>query len=228
MNAKPKNVMKYASIYLNQKCDVLLIPLSTKKIILPVPGIQAVAKDVGAFLSGPGQYERLLVHGFSGGFMTWGLLLDEMMQDKTRYAPIADKFVGQVWDSIIIMDSKTLLQSLSSATVPKNVILRKLFKIYLEFHMAVLPNINSLYNQGFKQVRENSLITCPALVFGSRSDPLWNYDCVLDTIDSWKKKNIEVDLKLWDVSPHGRNRETKFPIVIGCLFVIILLSGLTF
>lgn len=60
----------------------------------------------------------------------WGEALDLMESDKEKYSGIADRIVGQVWDSIA--DVIQIPIGFPRAVFPKNIMLQSMLRKYLE------------------------------------------------------------------------------------------------
>lgn len=91
---------------------------------------QLVAADLLTFLKQNESYQQILLHGFSVGGYMWGEALDLMESNKEKYSGIADRIVGQVWDSIA--DVREIPLGLPHAVFPKNIMLQSMFRKYIE------------------------------------------------------------------------------------------------
>lgn len=90
---------------------------------------QVVASDILKFLNVNKSYAPLLIHGFSVGGYQWGEVLVRIASDKKRYQHIADRIIGQVWDSAA--DITEVSFGFPMAVFPKNLLLQNAMKQYL-------------------------------------------------------------------------------------------------
>lgn len=82
------------------------------------------------FLKQNESYQQILLHGFSVGGYMWGEALDLMESNKDKYNGIADRIVGQVWDSIA--DVNEIPVGFPYAVFPKNMMMQSVLRKYLE------------------------------------------------------------------------------------------------
>ncbi|XP_062528063.1 uncharacterized protein LOC101736122 isoform X5 [Bombyx mori] len=81
MLAKPKHVLQYANIYLQQDFDVLSVSCSPMQFMLPVKGAKLIAADLMNFLENNQAYGPLVIHGFSVGTYVWAELLVKSLEN---------------------------------------------------------------------------------------------------------------------------------------------------
>lgn len=91
---------------------------------------QLVAVDLLSFLKQNESYQQILLHGFSVGGYMWGEVLDFMQQDREKYNDIADRIIGQVWDSIA--DVGQIPIGMPRAVFPKNKMMQSVLQKYME------------------------------------------------------------------------------------------------
>lgn len=90
---------------------------------------QVLAAEVAQFLAANSHYSRILVHGFSIGGYVWGEVQLLLSRDSSRYSSVIQRVHGQVWDSVVGMES--IIKGFPLAIFPNNFILRTAFSKYL-------------------------------------------------------------------------------------------------
>ncbi|CAG7838653.1 unnamed protein product [Allacma fusca] len=177
LEAKKQHVNEYAHFYLNHNCDVLVVAFSWYNVLNAGAGPKAMAKDLVTFLDESSRYDRIFIHGFSVGLYLWGEVLDFLDQNQNKEFP--------------------------EKGFPQSALLQKLFQKYLQIYLSNYPGCSSHdYIPSFKLVRDSDLVKSPALVLGSRDDQIWCLDTVEDTVNCWRSHGLEVEVKLWESSPH--------------------------
>lgn len=149
--SKRQHVIKFVNLYMEQGFDVAVVSLTPWQLMWPTKGsrvsiynrtvlqsiyykifktFQLVAADLLTFLKQNESYQQILLHGFSVGGYMWGEALDLMQSNKEKYSGIADRIVGQVWDSIA--DVREIPIGVPHAVFPKNIMLQSMFQKYIE------------------------------------------------------------------------------------------------
>ncbi|XP_028027021.1 uncharacterized protein LOC114240609 isoform X1 [Bombyx mandarina] len=203
MLAKPKHVLQYANIYLQQDFDVLSVSCSPMQFMLPVKGAKLIAADLMNFLENNQAYGPLVIHGFSVGTYVWAELLVKSLENIKRYKPVLDHVTSQIWDSTTYVYELHL--GLPYAVFPNNKILRKAFTAYCVFHLKLFHNTGTKHYLRATDVYRNTPCRAPGLFLCSMTDPIAAAKRIKQTHDTWKSLGIEVNWKCWDESPHVKH-----------------------
>ncbi|XP_021207818.1 uncharacterized protein LOC101742817 [Bombyx mori] len=200
MLAKPKHVLKYANVYLEQDFDVVAVSCSPMQLMWPVKGSKIIAADMMKFLENNPSYGPLVVHGFSVGAYVWAELLVHSLENKERYQPVLDRVNAQIWDSPA--DVYEIPIGLPNAVFPKNKILQKALRAYTIFHMKLLNDVATKHYMRATQVYHNTPCRAPGLFLCSLTDPIGAAKRSRHAHDTWKSLGVKVNWKCWDKSPH--------------------------
>ncbi|XP_032673334.1 uncharacterized protein LOC116845113 [Odontomachus brunneus] len=198
--SKRQHVLKFVNLYMEQGFDVVVVSLTPWQLLWPTKGSQLVAIDLLSFLEQNESYEQILLHGFSIGGYMWGEVLDLLQRDKDRYNNIADKIIGQVWDSIADIGQVSI--GMSRAVFPRNKVLQSVLYKYIEYHMKTFHNQSTQYYIRSSQVFHTSPIRVPALFFISKADPVGTETSILNLRDNWETLGIKTYVKIFEKSPH--------------------------
>lgn len=198
--SKRQHVMKFVNLYMEQGFDVAVVSLTPRQLLWPKVGSRLVAADLLTFLKRNESYQRILLHGFSVGGYMWGEALDIMESNKDKYSGIADRIVGQVWDSIA--DVSEIPIGFPIAVFPKNKLMQKLVRTLLEYHMKRNYEESIQYYIRSSQVFRSSSIRVPALLFVSKTDPVGTVSSNLSLRDDWESAGIKTYVKIFEESPH--------------------------
>lgn len=198
--ARQKHVMKYATLYLEQGFDVLSVSCTPWQLMWPMKGSQLVAADLLNFMAANENEHPLVVHGFSVGGYMWGEVFVHVMKDKERYQPVMDRVVAQVWDSAA--DISEISIGVPAAVFPKNQIMQKTLRAYMEYHMKTFHSAATAHYIRSSQLFHTPLCRAPALFLLSRSDPVGAERSNRSVHDSWRNMAIKCTWKCWDKSPH--------------------------
>ncbi|XP_029166409.1 uncharacterized protein LOC114937157 [Nylanderia fulva] len=198
--SKRQHVMKFVNLYMEQGFDVAVVSLTPRQLLWPETGSRLVAADLLTFLKRNESYQQVLLHGFSVGGYMWGEVLDIMESNKEKYSGIADRIVGQVWDSIA--DVTEIPIGFPIAVFPKNKIMQKLVRSLLEYHMKINHEKATRHYIRSSQVFHSSSIRVPALLFVSKTDPVGTLSSNLSLRDNWESTGIKTYVKVFESSPH--------------------------
>ncbi|XP_049878485.1 uncharacterized protein LOC126375549 [Pectinophora gossypiella] len=198
--ARQKHVMKYATLYLEQGFDVLSVSCTPWQLMWPLKGTQLVAADLIKFMSENETEQPLVVHGFSVAGYIWGELCVHVMKDAQRYQPCLDRVVAQVWDSAA--DISEITVGVPAAVFPKNKIMQKTLKTYMEYHMKTFHDAATSHYIRSSQLFHTNLCRAPALFLLSKTDPVGAEKSNRSVHDSWVEMGIKCTWKCWDKSPH--------------------------
>lgn len=91
--------------------------------------LQVIAADIVKLLNANRFFTPLLIHGFSVGGYLWSEVLVHIEANKSTNQHIADKIIGQIWDSAA--DLTEIPNGLSYAVFPNNKVLRSTFRSYV-------------------------------------------------------------------------------------------------
>lgn len=206
--ARQKHVMKYATLYLEQGFDVVSVSCTPWQLMWPLKGTQLVAEDLIKFMAMNENEHPLVVHGFSVGGYMWGELCAHVMKNKELYMPVMDRVVAQVWDSAADISEITI--GVPAAVFPKNQIMQKTLRAYMEYHMKTFHEAATSHYIRSSQLFHTNLCHAPALFLLSRSDPVGAERSNRSVHDSWVQMGVKCTWKCWDRSPHVQHY-TKHP-----------------
>ncbi|XP_011639162.1 uncharacterized protein LOC105428505 [Pogonomyrmex barbatus] len=199
--SKRRHVMKFVNLYMEQGFDVAVVSLTPWQLMWPVKGSRLVAEDLLTFLKQNESYQQILLHGFSVGAYMWGEALDLIQSNKDKYPNIADRIVGQVWDSIA--DVSQIAIGFPRAVFPKNMMLQSMLRKYVEYHMKTFHQQATQYYIRSSQVFHTaSIIRVPALLFVSKTDPVGAVTSNLILRDTWESLGVKTYVKIFEESPH--------------------------
>ncbi|XP_070156868.1 uncharacterized protein [Polyergus mexicanus] len=198
--SKRQHVMKFVNLYMEQDFDVAVVSLTPWQLLWPTKGSRLVAADLLTFLKQNESYQQILLHGFSVGGYMWGEALDLMESNKDKYSGIADRIVGQVWDSIADVNEITI--GFPHAVFPKNMMLQSVLRKYLEYHMKTFHQQATRYYIRSSQIFHIATIPVPALLFVSKTDPVGTVAANLNVRDTWESLGIKTYVKIFEESPH--------------------------
>ncbi|XP_026287578.1 uncharacterized protein LOC113212920 isoform X2 [Frankliniella occidentalis] len=200
MAAHRNHVKKFTDLYLGSGYDVLVAPLKPSQLLFPTSGSQVVAAELAQFLANNSHYSRILVHGFSIGGYVWGEVELLLSRDSSRYSSVIKRIHGQVWDSVVGLES--IIQGFPLAVFPRNFLLRTAFSNYLGLHLWMFKNVATKHYHASSACFHHPPVKAPALVLASRGDPICSFKEMMEVVDDWREDKIEVTVKLWDDSPH--------------------------
>ncbi|KAF2904537.1 hypothetical protein ILUMI_01638 [Ignelater luminosus] len=200
MLAKGKHIYKFADYYVNHGFDVLRISITPWQLLWPSKGTQVVASDILKFLHVNKSYAPLFIHGFSVGGYQWGEVLVQIASDQKCYQHVADRIVGQVWDSAA--DITEVWFGFPMAVFPKNLVLQNAMKQYMLYHMKTFDKVATCHYVRSSQLFHSDLVKAPALLLISKTDPVGAEKSNLRLKEDWENLGIKVYWKCWDKSPH--------------------------
>ncbi|XP_015605484.1 transmembrane protein 53 [Cephus cinctus] len=200
MMSKRKHMMKYASFYMEQGFDVVMVSISPWQLIWPVKGSRLVALDLLKFLEQNKGYEQILLHGFSVGGYMWGEVLDFIHMDRKKYDNVIDRIVGHIWDSAV--DVAELQIGVGRAVFPNNVMLQTALQKYLDYHMKTFYKQATQYYIRSSQLYHTNLVRSPALFLVSKTDPVGTVESNMRVRNSWDSLGVETYVKIFEGSSH--------------------------
>ncbi|CAG5053989.1 unnamed protein product [Parnassius apollo] len=195
--SKPKHVMKYASLYLEQGFDVISVSCTPWQLMRPTNGVKVVARDLIRFMAENGN--KFVVHGFSVGGYVWSEGLVYAVNNKELYMPVLERVEAQVWDSVADITAVTV--GVPSAIFPKNKFLRNAMNSFLELYLRVFSSVTAQYRRA-SDTYYCTPCRAPALFLLSASDPVGARPNIQNAHDTWMQMGIKCTWKCWDNSPH--------------------------
>jgi esterase/lipase len=200
LKSKPKHLMKYAHLYLDQGFDVAVAQITPWQLLWPVNGAQQVAGDIVKFLLNNEYYQKMVIHGFSVGGYLFGECLVQMNKDIKTYQKVVDRFVGQVWDSAA--DITEIPAGVPRALFPKNPKLQVPLRNYMKYHLRTFHEPATQHYIRSSQMFHTNFVHAPALMIVSKTDPVGAESSNRRVADSWVSNGIKVTWKCFDHSPH--------------------------
>ncbi|CAG9571871.1 unnamed protein product [Danaus chrysippus] len=198
--ARQKHVMKYANLYLEQGFDVISVSCTPWQLMWPMKGSQLVAGDLIKLLAVNETDQPTVVHGFSVGGYIWGEVCVHVLNNPHLYQPVLDRIVAQIWDSAA--DVSEISIGVPDAVFPKNKIMQKTLKAYMEYHMKSFHNVATVHYIRSSQMFHANPCHAPALFLLSASDPVGSKKSNHSVYDAWTQMGIKCTWQCWDRSPH--------------------------
>ncbi|XP_028157200.1 uncharacterized protein LOC114350556 isoform X3 [Ostrinia furnacalis] len=198
--ARQKHVMKYATLYLEQGFDVVSVSCTPWQLMWPQKGSQLVAEDLIKFMAANENDQPMVIHGFSVGGYMMGEVFVRVMRNKALYQPVLDRVSAQIWDSAADISELTI--GVPAAVFPKNKIMQKTLRAYMEYHLRTFHDAATTHYIRSSQMFHSTLCHAPALFLLSRSDPVGAESSNRSVHDSWVNLGVKCTWKCWDRSPH--------------------------
>ncbi|XP_039747775.1 uncharacterized protein LOC120624978 [Pararge aegeria] len=198
--ARQKHVMKYANLYLEQGFDVISVSCTPWQLMWPLKGSQLVAADLIKFMAANENDQPTVLHGFSVGGYIWGEVCAQVMDNKQLYQSVIDRVAAQVWDSAADITEITI--GVPAAVFPKNKIMQKTLKAYMEYHLKTFHDAATVHYIRSSQLFHTNACRAPALFLLSSSDPVGAEGSNRNVYDSWVKMGMKCTWHCWDRSPH--------------------------
>ncbi|CAH2055644.1 unnamed protein product, partial [Iphiclides podalirius] len=198
--ARQKHVMKYASLYLERGFDVVSVSCTPWQLMWPMKGSQLVAGDLIKLMSANESDQPMVVHGFSVGGYIWGEVCAKAMENRDAYEPVMERVSAQVWDSAADISEITI--GVPIAVFPKNKIMQKTLKAYMEYHMRTFHEAATAHYIRSSQLFHTNLCRAPALFLLSSSDPVGAERSNRAVYDAWRKMGVECTWQCWERSGH--------------------------
>ncbi|KAL3266726.1 hypothetical protein HHI36_010887 [Cryptolaemus montrouzieri] len=198
--ARRKHIQKFIDYYTKHEFDVLCINITPWQLLWPTKGTQIVASDILRFMDKNYLNSPCLLHGFSVGAYLWAEVMVQMAAEQERYKPVISKIVGQIWDSAA--DVTELSVGIPFAVFPNNKVMQKTLAQYIHYHLKTFDKVATRHYVRASQMFHTSLITSPALLFLSKTDPIGSFKSNSTVKETWENMGIKVYWKCWDKSPH--------------------------
>lgn len=223
---KQKPLNKYAEIYVELGFDVLTIRISPWQLLWPAKGSQLVGRDVVNFLHHNAAFNPLCIHGFSVGAYVWGECLAIIERDAQRFGHIADRIVGQVWDSAA--DIHEIPIGVPKAVFPRNPRLNRALSNYMQYHLRTFHEVATQHYLKSSDMFHNNMVRAPALMFVSEDDPVGSVSSNGSVRRDWERLGIACEWKCWEKSEHVshfmRHRDEYLETLYGHLERVQLLA----
>ncbi|CAL4157268.1 unnamed protein product, partial [Meganyctiphanes norvegica] len=158
---------------------------------------QLVAQEVLKFLQSYPVTSRCIVHGFSVGAYAFSEACVMMNEIDGNYKQLADRFVGQIWDSPVDIQG---IPTGMPAAMSSNQLFRKGGKFFLENYLE--KSSASKHYRAASSMFHEPFLKLPALFLISKSDPVSTPDMIENATKDWDKHNVSMSIKTWDKSPH--------------------------
>ncbi|XP_013141368.1 PREDICTED: uncharacterized protein LOC106105541 [Papilio polytes] len=195
--SKPKHVLKYAELYLEQGYDVISVFCTPWQLMRPMNGVKLVARDLIKFMANNGN--KFVVHGFSVGGYVWSEGLVYAVKNKKIYQPVLDRVEAQVWDSVADLTAVTV--GVPHALFPNNKLLRSTLHSTLELYLKVFSSVTAQYKLA-SDTYYSTPCRAPGLFLLSSSDPVGAETNIQNAHDTWLQMGIKCTWKCWKNSPH--------------------------
>lgn len=182
-------------MYVEQGYDVFSAEITPWQLLWPVKGAQIVAQDIVSFLHHNTQYNPLLIHGFSVGGYVCAECFVIMSREMEKYKPLLDRVVGQIWDSAA--DISEIPIGVPKAMFPTNPKLQIALKTYMEYHLKAFHEPATQHYIRASQMFYSTLISAPALMFCSKTDPVGAVSSNQRVRETWETKGMRVGFKFF-------------------------------
>ncbi|XP_068226514.1 uncharacterized protein [Palaemon carinicauda] len=197
--AKDRHIRKYADFYNRQGIDVLGVKVSPFEVLRPTKGIQVVAGEILDFLHANPSHSPMLIHGLSVGAYMFGEVMVKMKKDMDKHGVLLDRFVGQIWDSGV--DLQSIPEGLPTS-ITSHEGLRASMRKYLEWYMRLKYKTATVHYENASYLIHQNFINTPTLVMFSDKDPISTPAMNAVIYQKWEAKNIPVYTKCFEGSPH--------------------------
>ncbi|CAG0887082.1 unnamed protein product [Darwinula stevensoni] len=203
--SKEKHMSKYAKIYLEQGFDVLSVRITPMQMLWPVKGTQVVAERILDQLHALPPGRPICIHGFSVGGYLFGECLVRLYRSMEKYQGLMQRFVGQVWDSVV--DFENIPQGFPKA-ISTNPVLRKSIEGYIKYHLRVFYNVATVHYKASSEAFVNRPLPCPALFLTSEADPVGEIKKIIGIVENMNQEGIKALVKVWKKSTHCNHFKT--------------------
>lgn len=201
--AKDRHIRKYVKFYNDLGIDVLNIKFSPLDIMSPGVHGQRVVEQFLHFVHHYPETCPLLIHGFSVGGYLCATAMHEVEKDFEKHGHLLDRFVGQIWDSVVDVAGTPIGVARSvTDSKPLQDVIQKSIEWYLRYRY---DSVTVFYERASVQFHKNYMGT-PGLFFASEADPISPPSMVFKAHDIWKSLGFPVYKKCWDDTKHVTHR----------------------
>ncbi|XP_071761831.1 transmembrane protein 53-like isoform X1 [Centroberyx gerrardi] len=200
LGARPGAVAKYRDLYLEQDMDVLVVESGVMHFLWPRWGLD-YGLEVLKVLEEPLFSGRpVVVHACSIGGYTFTQVLTHMVQGPKKYASLAQRVIGHIYDSMVVGTLEHMATGLGKTLAPR---LEALVKNAAMFYFWLFKTHTADYYNRSIHVFHNSPVTAPALFFFCENDALCDPVAMERLIDVWRNRGMAVQGRKWKESVHA-------------------------
>ncbi|CAH1790203.1 unnamed protein product [Owenia fusiformis] len=222
LNAPDRALIKYCNLYHERGHDVIIIKGAINQFLLPSVA-RTTARHLLTYVAKRlSKNQPLMVHAFSIGAYLFTVCMIELKENTKRYGRLLrHRFVGQVFDSIVIGGTERMVRAGSIAASDSylgRLLVRLIFRSYL--------SLTSKYTLEFfdqaVEVFKSNYLNQPTLIFYSLDDPMSCPQAIQELIDLWKKNGFEVQAKYWPSSPHAAHLQAypeQYKIILEAFMI---------
>lgn len=116
-----------------------------------------------------------------------------------KYGNVPKRVIGQIWESV--GHPAMALVVVPAAFFPKNLFMQSVAAGVVWLHMKLYPALIQNFDNAVDNFC-NNLVRSPALVFGSKTDPIATPEFTERYLSRWRDSGMDVTLKSFDDSPH--------------------------
>lgn len=200
LGGKRKDLEKFCKLYADLGFDVLIARIHPMQALRPVKCAKPIANDIVNFLSMNENYEKVVVHGFSGGGYLWGECLVNMQENPDKRKIIDQKVKAQVWDSIAGVHEVGI--GVSKVMFPNNLFMQSASMKLIEQYLKTFNNFCTMHYQKSDDTFHKDPLHAPALIFFSNTDPIGTPEMHFRILNNFMANGIKVTSKCFNDSPH--------------------------
>lgn len=201
--AKDKHIKKYVKFYNDLGIDVLNIKFSPLDIVSPAIHGQRVVNQFLHFLHHYPETCPVLLHGFSVGGYLCATAMVEVEKDFEKHGHLLDRFVGQIWDSVVDVGGMPIGVARSVTDLK---FLQDYIQSALEWYLKVRYDSATVYYERASVQFHKNYMGTPGLFFVSTSDPISPPKMVMGAHDDWKKLGFNVHARSFENTKHVSHR----------------------
>lgn len=200
LGARPGAVAKYRDLYLERGMDVLLVQSSVMHFLWPRWGLDYGLKVLNVLERLPFSDRPVLVHASSIGGFTFTQILTHIGQGRKEHAGVAQRMVGQIYDSLVIGTLEHMAIGLGKTLLPRfESLVRNAAMFYFWLFKSYTADV---YENGVRVFHSNPVST-PTLFFFCENDAMCNPSAVERLMESWRRRGVAVESRKWKESIHA-------------------------
>lgn len=203
LRAKPAHVEKYSKLYHDRCHSVVTVKIEPRCFYWPSLALPAVTGLVEYLRNHTPPNQKLLFHSFSIGSYLYAVLLREMLRSPGNYADIAQRTVGQIFDSITVGGLDRMATG-SAGAVSKNVLVQKVISssVMMYFRLTT-PWTATVYDEAISAFFDNPMHSAPMMYFYCLNDRMADPESMRRLIDYQIRAGHTVTTKCWNESQHA-------------------------
>ncbi|XP_071965685.1 uncharacterized protein [Antedon mediterranea] len=147
----------------------------------------------------------VIVHGFSIGAYFYAVMLRHLLDDTTKWLSFRQRVKGQIFDSLTIGSVKNMVDGVARFSTSNKIAQKTIILSLLGYFKLTKKQTKDIFDKMIDAFYNNPMSCMGFLTFFSKVDPLCDYESMIKLIEYWEKRNIKVQYKCWDDTPHCRH-----------------------